>query len=72
MGRFAEARIQDMDEATLSRFERLLAVADAELQSWILASGDTGEGAAPGAERSLPAPEFADLIASVRSFHGLC
>lgn len=70
MGRFAEARIQDMDEPALSQFERLLGLADPDLQSWILSSRAAGDPAATG--RTPVAAEFAGLIKSLRSFHGLC
>lgn len=70
MGRFAEARVRGMDEAALSQFERLLALADPDIQAWVLTSHDQGSEAANG--RTPPAPEFVELIKSLRSFHGLC
>ena len=59
MGRYAEARLGGMDETALARFEELLAVADPELQKWLLAP-EMPEGTA-----------FADLISDMRRFHGL-
>ncbi|CFX35229.1 conserved protein of unknown function [Candidatus Filomicrobium marinum] len=64
MGRYAEAHLEAMDEAALDSFERFLALADPDVQSWILSASD--------ADRRTPIePEFADLIQSLRSFHGL-
>lgn len=59
VGRYAEARLDAMDEAALALFERLLDLPDPELQRWLL---DGGEGA--------PA-EVAPLIDSMRRHHGL-
>lgn len=69
MGRFAEARVRGMDEAALSQFERLLGLADPDIQAWVLTSRGQDTGAANG--RTPPAAEFAELINSLRSFHGL-
>lgn len=59
VGRFAEARLAAMTAADLDRFERFLAVTDPEIQSWLLApiAGAGGE--------------FADMVAEIRTFHGL-
>ncbi len=59
LGRFADARLADMDAAGLSRFEHFLALPDPELQAAIL-GGETDKAAA-----------FADLVAAVRRHHGL-
>lgn len=59
VGRFADARLPGMAVADLEHFERFLAVTDPELQSWLL-----GPLAAPD-------PEFAAVVADIRSFHGL-
>lgn len=64
MGRYAEAHLGSMDGLALDKFERLLALADPEVQSWILSASATDH-------RSSIEPEFADLIHSLRSFHGL-
>lgn len=59
VGRYAEAHLEHMDMEGLARFEAFLAVADPELQRWLLSADATGEG------------EFRDLVADVRAFHGL-
>jgi len=59
IGRFAEARLAHMPVGTLAAFERLLLVPDPELHDMILHP----EIAPPG--------EHAELIAQVRTFHGL-
>jgi succinate dehydrogenase flavin-adding protein (antitoxin of CptAB toxin-antitoxin module) len=48
-----------MSEAELSHFETFLAVSDPQLQAWLLAPQENAD------------PGFADLVASVREFHGL-
>lgn len=59
VGRFADARLPGMAAVDLARFERFLAVNDPEIQSWLLG---------PSPSDDL---EFADVIADIRSFHGL-
>jgi antitoxin CptB len=59
IGRYADAKLAMMSDGELSRFERLLAVADPMLQAWIF-----GKDPVRGSE-------FEDLIADIRSFHGL-
>jgi len=59
LGRFAEAKLPSLDGPELDRFEQLLAIADPELQGWILAPKAGGS------------TDFADLILDVRRFHGL-
>jgi antitoxin CptB len=60
VGRFAEARLADMGTADLARFEDFLAATEPDLQAWLLAPA------------SAPAEgPFADLVAEIRSFHGL-
>jgi antitoxin CptB len=66
MGRFAGARLPQMSETELTRFEALLALPDPDLQRWILAPGEGANAADAG-----PVPQFADLIDDVRDFHGL-
>lgn len=60
VGRFADARLAAMTEAELSRFEAFLAATEPELQAWLLGpAGAAGEG------------PFADVVADIRTFHGL-
>jgi antitoxin CptB len=59
LGRYADAYLGEMDADALARFERLLAIADPDLQQWIL-KPDT-----------LRDTEFASLIAAMRRFHKL-
>jgi antitoxin CptB len=59
IGGYAMAKLAGMSEEDLSRFETFLAVNDPQLQEWLLAPQGNAE------------PEFADLVASVRQFHGL-
>jgi antitoxin CptB len=59
IGGYAEVKLSTMSEGELSRFEMLLALNDPQLQEWLLAPQASAE------------PEFSDLVASVRQFHGL-
>jgi antitoxin CptB len=59
LGRFADAALPAMSEATLSAFERLLRLPDPDLQDLVMDHA------------TAPAGEFAELIAAVRRFHGL-
>ena len=59
LGRYAEAELAAMSEEALTLFERLLALPDPDLRDMILHP----QTAAPS--------EFAELIAAVRTFHGL-
>lgn len=59
VGRFADAHLAALEGDDLARFERFLEVPDPELQRWII-ERDT-----------VVAGEFTDLVAAVRSFHGL-
>ncbi len=60
VGRYAEAHLANMDNATLSRFEQLLVLPEPQLQAWLLAPAD-----APAQGGDL-----ADLVADIRQFHG--
>jgi antitoxin CptB len=64
LGRFAEARLPEMPDGGLERFERFLALPDPSLQSWIL------EPAGLSASE-LDESEFRDVVVEVRLFHGL-
>lgn len=60
VGRFAEERLSGMSGEELARFERFLAVAEPQIQAWLL-------GPPPGDV----AFEFSDVVAEIRKFHGL-
>ncbi len=58
MGRYADEKLPQMDDAELTRFEQFLAIPDPELQKWLMAPN--------------PPPsdtEFLDLIKELRAFH---
>lgn len=59
LGRYAEARLPDMDAADLTTFEELLALPDPELQGWLM-HGQPFEGS------SLTA-----LLQDIQTFHGI-
>lgn len=59
LGRFAAARLPEMGEAELTRFELLIDEPDPQLQQWIMD------------DAAIPDATFAGLIAEVRSFHKL-
>jgi antitoxin CptB len=59
LGRFAEARLAGMSAEALGLFERLLALPDPDLRDMLLPP-----------HTAAPA-DLADLVASVRAFHGL-
>lgn len=57
MGKYADAHVESMDAAALSRFEDLLSMPDPDLQRWILSQDPP------------PENEVTDLIVSIRAFH---
>lgn len=59
LGRFADARLADMPEDELERLERLLALPDPDLQSWIMTGRDKAEN------------DLSALVCAIRAFHGL-
>jgi antitoxin CptB len=59
IGKYADATLALMADEELSHFEAFLSLPDPELQAWLLAP------------KAHAAPEFAGLVAAVRSFHGL-
>jgi len=59
LGRYGESLIETMSEADLGRFERLLALPDPDLQSWIMTGTTQGEN------------DLSDLVLHIRDFHGL-
>ena len=59
LGKYAEAHLAGMTDAELEQFERLIVLPDPDLQEQImLGIGNAGT-------------EFGDLIARIRSFHGI-
>ena len=59
LGRYSDAALGAMSGEALSLFERLLALPDPDLRDMILPP------------QTAPPAEFAELIAAVRTFHGL-
>jgi len=59
VGRFAAARLPDMAPNVLAEFERLLQLPDPQLHDMIVYP------------EIAPAGEFVELIAQMRTFHGL-
>lgn len=59
LGRYATARLESMDEAALSTFERFLSLPDPQLQGWIFDPQSFGES------------DLAATIRDLRRFHGL-
>lgn len=57
LGRFAEDRVPEMDDARLGAFELLLALPDPDIDEWL---------------RGKAAPDgVAETVAELRAFHGL-
>ncbi|MEC9367321.1 MAG: succinate dehydrogenase assembly factor 2, partial [Pseudomonadota bacterium] len=61
LGRFAQDRVTQMSEEVLDRFERLLALPDPDIESWVL-HAEAGENAPDDLE---------SLVEQLRHFHGL-
>lgn len=59
IGRFALAKLPEMGDAELRRFEGFLDLEDPQLQAWLLA---------PVIAVAL---DYADIVGAVRQFHGL-
>lgn len=59
LGRFGEANVDTMPEPDLAQFERLIALPDPDLQSWIM-SGDV-----------RTENDLSELVGRIRAFHGL-
>ncbi|MFM1815309.1 MAG: hypothetical protein RLZ98_2004 [Pseudomonadota bacterium] len=59
VGRYADARVGDMNDPELALFEAFLALPDPELQNWIMGDEPVSD------------PRFAPLVGEVRCFHGL-
>jgi antitoxin CptB len=60
IGGYAEAKLAEMGEAELDRFEQFLRLADPELQRCLLGPAVPTEA------------QFGELVRAVRQFHGLC
>ena len=60
LGKYAAAKLDEMDAEELAAFEQLLALPDPDLELWIT-------------RKTIDRPEgdFGDLIARLRRFHGL-
>lgn len=59
LGRYADARVPDMADAELTRFEHLITLPDPELQRWLMGP---------------PEPltnDVSDLVAVIRAFHNV-
>jgi len=59
LGKYAEARLEAMDDGELNEFERFMALPDPELQGWIMTGG------------LAPTSELHGLVERIRAFHGL-
>lgn len=59
LGRYCAAVLPTLDDPDLGRLEQFLSLPDPELQNWLLKP------------QVIVGLEFADIIAAVRSFHGL-
>ncbi|MGE0767767.1 MAG: succinate dehydrogenase assembly factor 2 [Hyphomicrobiaceae bacterium] len=59
LGRYGEAHLDAMGEPDLVDFERLLALPDPDLLTWIM-SGEAD-----------PGNDLTDLVGRIRAFHGL-
>lgn len=59
LGRYADAVLPEISNQALDQFERFLSLPDPELHKWILSPELIGDS------------EFAELVDSVRRFHGL-
>lgn len=59
IGRYAEAHLPGMTAAELDQFEDFIAVAETDLQRWLLSPDAVSD------------DKFAGLVISMRRFHGL-
>lgn len=59
LGRYADATLPRLDDSGLDRLERLLALPDPDLQTWIMTGTVTAEN------------DLSELVADIRGFHGL-
>ena len=64
LGKFAEAHVGDMPEPDLTTFEKFLALADPDIQGWLMDTPRQTPVASPD-------PEFHGLINRIRTFHGM-
>lgn len=59
LGKYAAARLPDMDAAALGQFEQFLVLPDPDLNTWILDPA------------RLTDPAYAGLVADIRAFHDI-
>ena len=59
VGRYAAAKLPELNDPALAHFEEFIALPDPELQTWLLTPD------------AVAAPAFIALVAEVRKFHGL-
>lgn len=59
LGRYAAARLPDMDDAALAHFEQLIALSDVDLHAWIIQPD------------ALIETHFEQAIYDIRAFHDL-
>ncbi|MEO0810832.1 MAG: succinate dehydrogenase assembly factor 2 [Pseudomonadota bacterium] len=59
LGRYAEAKLAEMPDASLSNFELLLTVSDQEINDWLLN------------RENCDNPRYQELVADIRIFHKL-
>ncbi|MGI9408155.1 MAG: succinate dehydrogenase assembly factor 2 [Hyphomicrobiaceae bacterium] len=59
LGRFAKAKLADMNASELGTFEQLLSISDPDLNDWILDP------------MLIENREFGPLVTALRAFHGL-
>lgn len=57
LGRYADAKLDNMTEAELAQFEDLLAAPDPQLQTWIMNVA------------TIPDDRYAGLVRELRAFH---
>ncbi|MEL6290485.1 MAG: succinate dehydrogenase assembly factor 2 [Pseudomonadota bacterium] len=64
LGKFADAHVPQMAEVELTTYEQFLALADPDIQGWLMDTPSQTPVASPD-------PQFQDLIDRIRTFHGM-
>jgi len=64
LGKFADAHLAGMAANDLTTFEQFLALADPDIQNWLMDTPTRTPVASPD-------PQFQDLIGRIRTFHGM-